>query len=123
MPCATGAARIQENLGYTGKGVTIALIDSGLSPSEAVPAARILAESELRARVEAAGYEPPATYFLEHGYCRSLYVVDPAGLIVEFTVDHPDVDKINADQLSKAHSELARWLAGDHSPNNEAYHR
>lgn len=80
-------------------------------------------QDRLRERVAAAGYTEPDTYFLEHGYCRSLYVVDPAGMIVEFTVDHPSVDEINADQLQKAHSEFERWLAGDHSPNNEAYHR
>ncbi|MCP5145436.1 MAG: VOC family protein, partial [Gammaproteobacteria bacterium] len=54
---------------------------------------------------------------------HSLYVKDPNGLIVEFTLDHPDVENINADQLSKAHAELKRWLAGDHTPNNEAFHR
>jgi hypothetical protein len=50
-------------------------------------------------------------------------VFDPAKLLIEFTVDHEDVDKINADQKKKAHSELKRWLGGDHTPNNEAYHR
>ena len=74
-------------------------------------------------RLVAAGYKEPAMYVLEHGYCHSLYVTDPSGLIIEFTVDHPDVEKINADQLSKAHAELKRWLDGDHHPNNTAYHR
>lgn len=74
-------------------------------------------------RLVAAGYEDKGMYLLEHGYCRSLYVTDPSGLLIEFTVDHPDVKKINADQLSKAHTELVRWLGGDHSPNNTAYHR
>ena len=80
-------------------------------------------QDRLREQVAAAGYTEPQTYFLEHGYCHSLYVVDPAGLIIEFTVDHPDVAKINRDQAQKAHSELKRWLDGDHAPNNEAYHR
>jgi hypothetical protein len=62
-------------------------------------------------------------YILNHGYCYSLYVLDPAQLIIEFTVDHEDVDQINEEQRLKAHSELERWLAGDHTPNNEAYHR
>ena len=69
------------------------------------------------------GYEAPDTYPLDHGYCYSLYVKDPADLLIEFTVDDADVEQINKDQLAKAHSELARWLAGDHAPNNEAYHR
>ncbi len=80
-------------------------------------------QDALRERVAAAGYEEPDAYFLQHGYCWSLYVVDPAGMIIEFTVDHEDVDAINADQLGKAHSELQRWLAGDHTPNNEQFHR
>ena len=74
-------------------------------------------------RLVAAGYKEPGMYVLEHGYCHSLYVTDPSGLLIEFTVDHPDVDKINAEQATKAHTELKRWLGGDHSPNNTAYHR
>lgn len=69
------------------------------------------------------GHDENRFYVLEHGYCRSLYVLDPDDLIVEFCVDHPDYLKINEDVLPKAHSELARWLAGDHTPNNEAFHR
>ena len=80
-------------------------------------------QDAIRDRLAAAGYQEPDTYVLNHGYCYSLYVVDPSKLIIEFTVDHEDVDKINADQRAKAHTELARWLDGDHSPNNEAYHR
>jgi len=75
-------------------------------------------------RVQQAGYtEPEGYYVLEHGYCHSLYVFDPNGLIVEFTADHPDVETINADRKADAHEALAKWLAGDHTPNNEAYHR
>ncbi len=55
---------------------------------------------------------------VDHGYCRSLYVVDPDGLTVEFTVDAADVEQINARRKADAHSELARWLAGDRQPNN-----
>ena len=74
-------------------------------------------------RLRDAGYQEPDMYILNHGYCYSLYVYDPAKLLIEFTVDHEDVEQINADQRNKAHRELSRWLAGDHSPNNEAYHR
>jgi len=69
-------------------------------------------------RLTEAGYTAPNFYVLEHGYCRSVYVVDPDGMICEFTVDHPDVEKINATRLQDAHSELKRWLAGDHKSNN-----
>lgn len=68
-------------------------------------------------------YDENKYYFLEHGYCHSLYILDPDDMIVEFCVDHPQVEKINAEVLPKAHSELKRWLAGDRTPNNEAYHR
>lgn len=74
-------------------------------------------------RLIAAGYKEPEMYALDHGYCNSLYVFDPSGLLIEFVVDHPDIDKINAEQKTKAHNELSRWLAGDHSPNNTAYTR
>lgn len=77
----------------------------------------------VRDRLAAAGYAEPRTYILNHGYCYSLYVFDPAGLLVEFTVDDPDVVQINRDRLATAHRELAQWLAGDHTPNNTAYHR
>jgi len=69
-------------------------------------------------RLRAGGYEEPQMYVLEHGYCRSLYAVDPDGMIVEFTVDHPDVEKINATRRADAHAELKRWLAGDRTSNN-----
>ncbi|MDH3513041.1 MAG: VOC family protein, partial [Gammaproteobacteria bacterium] len=77
----------------------------------------------IRDRLAAAGYDAPDTYILNHGYCYSLYVFDPAKLLIEFTVDHEDVDKINSERKADAHSVLKRWLNGDHSPNNEAYHR
>jgi catechol 2,3-dioxygenase-like lactoylglutathione lyase family enzyme len=69
-------------------------------------------------RLKAAGYKEPRSYVLEHGYCRSVYVEDPNGLILEFTLDHPKVQEINATRRSNAHAELRRWMAGDHTPNN-----
>jgi glyoxylase I family protein len=69
-------------------------------------------------RIAAAGIKPPDTYVLEHGYCRSVYVNDPNGLIVEFTLDSPKVEHINRDRRANAHAELKRWIAGDHTSNN-----
>ncbi|MES2605568.1 MAG: VOC family protein [Pseudomonadota bacterium] len=80
-------------------------------------------QQELLARVKAANYPTEKYYFLEHGYCNSLYVLDPDNMIVEFCTDHPQVDQINAEVLPKARSELKRWLAGDHTPNNDSYLR
>jgi len=55
---------------------------------------------------------------IDHGYCVSMYLESPDGLRVEFTVDPPDVERINAMRRADAHSELKRWLAGDHRINN-----
>lgn len=75
-------------------------------------------QKAIEQRLKAAGLQEPRTYVLEHGYCRSVYAVDPDGMIVEFTADHADVEQINATRRADAHSELKRWLAGDHTPNN-----
>jgi glyoxylase I family protein len=75
-------------------------------------------QQAIEARIAKAGIKPPQTYVLEHGYCRSVYVEDPNGLILEFTRDHPDVQKIARTRLADAHAELRRWLAGDHHSNN-----
>ena len=75
-------------------------------------------QSAIEKRLRAAKYAEPRLYVLEHGYCRSLYVADPDGMICEFTVDHPDADKINAKRRTDAHAELKRWLGGDHHTNN-----
>ncbi|MXO59931.1 VOC family protein [Altererythrobacter salegens] len=74
-------------------------------------------QDELEKRIKDADLK--ATYVLEHGYCRSVYVVDPDGMIVEFTCDAEHADQINAIRAKDAHSELKRWLAGDHTPNND----
>lgn len=55
---------------------------------------------------------------VDHGYCISVYVQDPDGLLVEFTVDPPNIEEINADQLATAHGSLKRWIAGDRRVNN-----
>jgi catechol 2,3-dioxygenase-like lactoylglutathione lyase family enzyme len=69
-------------------------------------------------RLAAAGYTAPQSYVLEHGYCRSVYVVDPNGMTVEFTLDAPQAEQINKDRAADAHAELKRWLAGNHKSNN-----
>lgn len=76
------------------------------------------AQDAIAARLAAAGYTEPATFVLEHGYCKSLYATDPNGLIVELTADHPNAAAINSTRLQDARPELARWLAGDHTSNN-----
>jgi catechol 2,3-dioxygenase-like lactoylglutathione lyase family enzyme len=67
-------------------------------------------------RARAAGID---TMLVDHGYCRSLYLRDPDGLIVELTVDDPRATAEAPRRRASARADLARWLAGDHRPNNE----
>lgn len=78
-------------------------------------------QDALEARIAAAGIE--GSYVLEHGYCRSVYIKDPDGMILEFTVDEPAAVAQEADRRAVAHDELRRWLAGDHSNNNMFRHQ
>ena len=55
---------------------------------------------------------------LEHGYCRSIYIEDPNGMICEFTHDHSGRGEDQQTRRADAHSELKRWLGGDHHSNN-----
>jgi glyoxylase I family protein len=73
-------------------------------------------QDELARRLDGAGVRHR---LIDHGYCRSLYVLDPDGLSVEFTVDAPELDQINELRKGDAHAELERWLSGDHRPNND----
>lgn len=75
-------------------------------------------QAGIEARLKAAGYKEPESFVLEHGYCRSVYATDPNGMIVEFTLDAPNAQAINAERLTKAHAELKTWLSGDHTSNN-----
>jgi glyoxylase I family protein len=75
-------------------------------------------QDEVAKRLADASYAAPATFVLEHGYCRSLYVRDPNGLLIELTVDHPDADSISATRAASARQDLAKWLQGDHTSNN-----
>jgi glyoxylase I family protein len=72
-------------------------------------------QAELKERITAAGLE---SFLLEHGFCTSLYVKDPNGLLLEFTVDHPDASAIAAEMAERAHRDLQRWVAGDRTINN-----
>ena len=76
--------------------------------------------AELKRRLDRAGERFRET---DHGYCKSIYTTTPDGMILEFTCDPADAAEINAIRRSDAHSELARWLAGDHRINNELRHR
>lgn len=78
------------------------------------------AQAAVASRLAAAGYREPETYVLEHGYCRSLYVKDPNGMIVELTCDAPEALRPDVVQARRdsARRTLAEWLAGNHTSNN-----
>jgi glyoxylase I family protein len=77
------------------------------------------AQLAVKERLESAGYP---TRFIDHGYCQSLYVNDPDQMSLEFTCDPDDLAEIAGWQGEAAHSELARWVAGDRTPNNDFRH-
>ena len=76
------------------------------------------AQSLVEERLKKAGYKEPDFYILEHGYCRSIYVTDPNGMILELTVDNPAAVAKADLRRATAHQDLKRWLAGDHHSNN-----
>ena len=76
-------------------------------------------QEEVRTRLQGAGYQPR---FIDHGYVQSLYVEDPDGLNVEFTAEPAGTDAVARWQRRSAHDTLARWLSGDHTPNNDFRH-
>lgn len=82
----------------------------------------VATQQEIEARITKAGITEPATYVLQHGYCRSVYVNDPNGMIVEFCCDDPRAADGASARKANAHAELKRWLAGDHTNNNMFRH-
>jgi glyoxylase I family protein len=81
-----------------------------------------ITQSAIGERIAAAGIVEPRTFLVDHGYCISLYVTDPNGLLLEFAVDSPDANANNTARRESAHADLARWLSGDHAPNNDLRH-
>lgn len=89
------------------------------APSSAFDHVALAADADARdaivGRSEAAGLVP---FTINHGYCVSTYLADPDGLLIEITVDHPDIETSATERARDAHAELARWLGGDHHDNN-----
>jgi len=67
-------------------------------------------------RLEDSEYE---RFSIDHGYCTSVYVTDPDGLRLEFTLDADDIEDIKAEQLTTAHATLKEWMNGRRVPNNK----
>lgn len=72
-------------------------------------------QDHLRERLVSAGLPH---FEMDHGYCKSLYTTDPDGLNLEFTLDSPQVDEINAIQARTARESLKKWLSGERKTNN-----
>ena len=70
---------------------------------------------ELNQRCQVAGVP---VRVIDHGYCVSMYLKTPDDMKLEFTVDAPGAAEISAMRRKDAHSELARWMAGDRRTNN-----
>jgi glyoxylase I family protein len=89
------------------------------SPPSPFDHVALLATPELQKTVQdraaAAGL---GAVLIDHGYCSSLYVQDPDGLVIELTVDHPAAVADAPTHRERAHAELHRWRAGDHRSNN-----
>lgn len=75
-------------------------------------------QAALLARLVAVNY---GNFSIEHGYCNSLYAVDPDGLRLEFVLDAVDADRIDREQRRDARDWLDRWVAGERQSNNQVY--
>jgi glyoxylase I family protein len=73
--------------------------------------------AQLKARLDGLGYPNCG---INHGFCYSLYVRDPNGMLVEFVGDAVNELEINEAAAASAHEELAKWNKGDYAPNNLA---
>ena len=49
---------------------------------------------------------------VDHGFCRSIYMRDPNGYVVELTASTGVQQEIMDPAISKPHEALARWQAG-----------
>lgn len=53
---------------------------------------------------------------IDHGFCYSLYVRDPNGMLVEFVAEPAHALELVEAAAASAHDELKKWQSGDHSP-------
>jgi len=62
-------------------------------------------QDEIEQRLKKAGYEP---LMLQHGFCTSLYIKDPNGLMLEFSVDHEDTFGV----VEEMTASVREWMQG-----------
>lgn len=87
---------------------------NGVDHHVAMSVARLDEISQLKAKFDAADHPNCG---INHGFCYSLYVRDPNGMLVEFVSDAANELEINEAAAAAAHAELAKWRAHDHAPN------
>ncbi len=75
--------------------------------------------SRVQKNAEGEGLE---AMIIDHGYCKSLYLTDPDGMVVELTLDDESAAPQIAERRKDPHTVLKRWLDGDHTPNNDIRH-
>jgi glyoxylase I family protein len=54
---------------------------------------------------------------INHGFCYSLYVRDPNGMLIEFVADAPDELARNEAAAASAHETLAEWRGKNYASN------
>jgi glyoxylase I family protein len=62
-------------------------------------------QDEIEQRLTKAGFEP---LMLQHGFCTSLYIKDPNGLTLEFSVDHEDTFGV----VEEMTTSVREWMQG-----------
>jgi glyoxylase I family protein len=67
-----------------------------------------------KARFDELGYPSCG---VNHGFCYSLYVRDPNGMLVELVGDAPNELELNEAAAASAHAYLAEWTNNDYSSN------
>ena len=76
------------------------------------------AQQAIAERFSTSEAETGPSYTLDHGYCTSLYLTDPDGLVLEFTADSPAAAETRSQRRRTASVDLQRWHAGDRRGNN-----
>jgi glyoxylase I family protein len=71
--------------------------------------------AELKAKFDEHGH---ASCGINHGFCYSLYVRDPHGMLLEFVADADNELELSETAATTAHAELAKWNRKDYSAGN-----
>jgi glyoxylase I family protein len=71
--------------------------------------------SRLKAQFDELGYPNCG---IDHGFCYSLYVRDPNGILVELVNDAPNELEINEASARSAEAEFSKWRQADYSSSD-----